>query len=187
MDIRVAGPSACEQIILVTNRRSYKNMACISLLRRQSVRRFINCCSFIGGSLNSTHLVSGYNRLFISSQTLPISSMLIQTLLHCLSDGSLGSLHRWRSQRIAKCWSCELQDTLALFWAAEHLTHWTFISLSRLSYVFSHCLQRAWLRVLYYIYTLNCVLYTCIIFHFLFVYILYINTTKWKIIQNSLT
>ena len=32
---------------------------------------------------------------------------------HCMSDGSLGSLHRWRSQRIAKCWSCELQDTLA--------------------------------------------------------------------------
>jgi len=31
-----------------------------------------------------------------------------------MSDGSLGSLHRWRSQRIAKCQSCELQDTLAL-------------------------------------------------------------------------
>ena len=37
------------------------------------------------------------------------------THMHCMSDGSLGSLHRWRSQRIAKCWSCELQDTLALF------------------------------------------------------------------------
>jgi len=37
------------------------------------------------------------------------------TFLHCMSDGSLGSLHRWRSQRIAKCWSCELQDTLAHF------------------------------------------------------------------------
>ena len=36
-------------------------------------------------------------------------------ILYCMSDGSLGSLHRWRSQRIAKCWSCELQDTLALF------------------------------------------------------------------------
>lgn len=34
---------------------------------------------------------------------------------YCMSDGSLGSLHRWRSQRIAKCWSCELQDTLAHF------------------------------------------------------------------------
>ncbi len=71
-----------------------------------------------------------------------------------MSDGSLGSLHRWRSQRIAKCWSCELQDTLAPFRAAEHLTHWTYISLSRLIYVFAHRLQRARLRVLFYMYVI---------------------------------
>ena len=36
-------------------------------------------------------------------------------------------LQRWRSQRIAKYWSCELQDTLARIFsrAAEHLTYWT--------------------------------------------------------------
>ncbi len=49
-------------------------------------------------------------------------------LFFCLSDGSLGSLQRWRSQRIAKCQSCELQDTLALYRAVEHLTYWTNIS-----------------------------------------------------------
>ncbi len=51
--------------------------------------------------------------------------------------------------------SCELQDTLAtLFVAAEHLTHWTYISLSRyisFYYMIRHIrrLQRARLRVLY--------------------------------------
>jgi hypothetical protein len=35
------------------------------------------------------------------------------------------------------------------FWAAEHLTHWTFISLGRLIFVFARRLQRARLRVLY--------------------------------------
>ena len=51
-----------------------------------------------------------------------------------MSDGSLGSLHRWRSQRIAKCQSCELQDTLAHLWAADHLTYWTNKSLCSCSF-----------------------------------------------------
>ena len=73
----------------------------------------------------------------------------------CMSDGSLGSLHRWRSQRIAKYWSCELQDTLAqlFFWAAEHLTYSTYTSLAVLSHSDSvsthYWLQRARLRVLF--------------------------------------
>lgn len=55
--------------------------------------------------------------LFSSAESKTHTIYFVGTflILYCMSDGSLGSLHRWRSQRIAKCWSCELQDTLALF------------------------------------------------------------------------
>lgn len=43
------------------------------------------------------------------------------------------------------------------FRAAEHLTHWTFISLCRLSFVFSRCLQRARLSVLYFLHAISAV------------------------------
>ena len=61
-----------------------------------------------------------------------------------LSDGSLGSLHRWRSQRIAKCQSCELQDTMAHFelrntLLTERISHFADIPL--------WLLQCAWLSV----------------------------------------
>lgn len=46
--------------------------------------------------------------------------LFLQSFLQ--SDGSLGSMHRRRSQRIAKSQSCELQDTFSLR-AAEHLTY----------------------------------------------------------------
>ena len=42
------------------------------------------------------------------------------------------------------------------FRAAEHLTHWTFISLCRLSFVFSRRLQRARLSVLYFLHAIFC-------------------------------
>ena len=59
------------------------------------------------GSIALTHIT--WN--FIYSQVY--ASYII--IYDCMSDGSLGSLHRWRSQRIAKCWSCELQDTSVHF------------------------------------------------------------------------
>jgi hypothetical protein len=76
---------------------------------------------------------------------------------HCMSDGSLGSLHRWRSQRIAKLSVVWIARHIGYFTvAAEHLTHWTYISLSRtflstIWFVIIRRLQRARLRVLSYI------------------------------------
>ena len=45
------------------------------------------------------------------------------------------------------------KNDIGPFRAAEHLTHRTFISLCRLSRVFSRCLQRARLSVLYLLHT----------------------------------
>ena len=100
-----------------------------------------------------------------------------------MSDGSLGSLHRWRSQRIAKCQSCELQDTLALFRAVEHLTYWTNISHCRILHCFSNvCSALGWECVFFshWLYSLNIfiqLLYVVFVFffYFFFIIILYYN------------
>jgi len=56
-----------------------------------------------------------------------------------MSDGSLGSLHRWRSQRIAKLLVVWIARHIGpILVAAEHLTYWTYISLSRLIYCIQH-------------------------------------------------
>jgi hypothetical protein len=66
---------------------------------------------------------------------LTYSQETYNTLTNCMSDGSLGSLHRWRSQRIAKLLVVWIARHIGYFIvAAEHLTHWTYISLSRYYY-----------------------------------------------------
>ena len=80
-----------------------------------------------------------------------------------LSDGSLGSLHRWRSQRIAKCQSCELQDTMAHFelritLLTERISHFVAVHF--------RTLQCAWLSA-------RCFYNTDFVFNF-YIYI-YIN------------
>ena len=95
-----------------------------SLLNSILIPVLVNDCVFHG-----THWLNLHSMLTIWLQT---RSKCVPHSWICMSDGSLGSLHRWRSQRIAKYWSCELQDTLAqlFFWAAEHLTYSTYTSLA---------------------------------------------------------
>jgi hypothetical protein len=91
---------------------------------------------------------------------------------NCMSDGSLGSLHRWRSQRIAKLSVVWIARHIGYFIvAAEHLTHWTYISLSRtflstIWFVIIRRLQRARLRVLSYTYNTHIRIYTYIFSRF---------------------
>ena len=130
---------------------------CASLMALTYARRLILNSILIPVLVNDcvfhcTHWLNLHSMLTIWLQTL---SKCVPHSWICMSDGSLGSLHRWRSQRIAKYWSCELQDTLAqlFFWAAEHLTYSTYTSLAVLSHsdwVSTHYwLQRARLRVLF--------------------------------------
>lgn len=78
-------------------------------------------------------------------------------------DNTAYTLHeRWISWFLASlkvAANCEMLVVwiarhIGPFRAAEHLTHWTFISLSRLIFVFARRLQRARLRVLY---TFTCI------------------------------
>ena len=64
------------------------------------------------------------------------------------------------------------------FRAAEHLTHWTFISLSRLIFVFARRLQRARLRVLY--------MFTCIYLHLTHIFFSRVRSRRAEILQNFL-
>ncbi len=75
-----------------------------------------------------------------------------------MSDGSLGSLHRWRSQRIAKLLVVWIARHIGpILVAAEHLTYWTYISLSRLIYCIQHtvdCSALGWECFLWYTHTI---------------------------------
>lgn len=88
----------------------------------------------------------------------------IQSLLVWVSDGSLGSLHLWRSQRIAKYWSCELQDTLALF-GLRNTSHTERLRRFAVVYLIVRCSALGWVYVLFtntsYIPLFRCCLLHC--------------------------
>ncbi len=97
------------------------------------------------------------------------SSECIRYKPHCMSDGSLGSLHRWRSQRIAKCWSCELQDTLAQLFLGcgtpYSLNVYIASQINLSCFITRQRLQRARLRVLFLhhtFYTYHKLRYGCV-------------------------